>query len=720
MPGRHREPQRNYWDVPNSDNQRPQENNEMFDAAARQSDEHSTFEDDYAMAESASEQGEQADHQASHHRREQAKSRRPWLADPSFVRWAALTVCALVLGASLGWIAFRPGTVVARGVTYQGKSLSGMTEQQVSALVGSQKEGLAKAKIQIHVEGQPDTTTDAASTGLEIDQAETVRKVMSAHRGIGGKLAAVFTTSRLQPVVRLDEEKVADLADELFPDEQDAKEADPKRKQPSNTTPIEVNQFSEARIDIDERTNKLVGVAGRAGPGVLADKLRDQLLDVTEKSLDPAAGLSLRFKPEQLTPRFSKEDADRLAAEAENLIQNPLPIKAGETNGELGTDALRPLIYSRPGAKSLQLVVNADKAQDAAAKAMQSAGTGATEAAFAVVNNAPRFVPGKPGTKCCADGSGTRVGDAILRRPSGQVVLDLAVVNPKFDEAAAAKLGIKEKIAEFTTTHDPPKGRDRVHNIHLIADMVKGQVILPGQTFSVNKFVGPRTTEKGFVKDHSIEDGRIIDTVGGGVSQFATTLFNAAWEAGLDIPVSMPHSIWFKRYPKGRDATLSYPNVDLRIKNPFPEYGVLIWAAYTDRSITISLWSTKYFQKVDAPMFEKGGGTESPYLLACTEVQVKRTVTLPDGTIRTDFNKARYQMKEGVLCNGDQTAVKDENGVIIKEAKPYVPGDPLPPGITTPKSTQTTNAKTTPTAGQTTTTTSKGAPTTPATKPKRT
>ena len=82
----------------------------------------------------------------------------------------------------------------------------------------------------------------------------------------------------------------------------------------------------------------------------------------------------------------------------------------------------------------------------------------------------------------------------------------------------------------FTTYHDA--GGARVTNIHRMADLVRGAVIAPGASFSINDYVGERTAEKGFVGAGAIRDGLHVDEIGGGVSQFATTMFNAAYFAG--------------------------------------------------------------------------------------------------------------------------------------------------------------------------------------------
>ena len=140
----------------------------------------------------------------------------------------------------------------------------------------------------------------------------------------------------------------------------------------------------------------------------------------------------------------------------------------------------------------------------------------------------------------------------------------------------------------------------------------------------MNDTIGKRTAEKGYVPAPVIENGEHTEDYGGGISQYATTLFNAAFFAGLDIPAYKAHSEYISRYPFGREATLAYPSVDLKIKNNTP-YGVVIWPTYTDSSVTIQLWSTQY---------ARGEQTAQNPTSGCGKITTQRTRTFVDG--RTD------------------------------------------------------------------------------------
>lgn len=148
------------------------------------------------------------------------------------------------------------------------------------------------------------------------------------------------------------------------------------------------------------------------------------------------------------------------------------------------------------------------------------------------------------------------------------------------------QLGITEHVTTFTTYYDCCQ--TRVDNIKRMADLVDGYILKPNETFNLNLVVSKRTTENGFDKASTIIGNELIDTVGGGVSQFATTIFNTAYWAGLEIITNSPHSWYFPRYPEGIEATISWPKPDLIFKNN-TETAILIRATYTDTSISLHI-----------------------------------------------------------------------------------------------------------------------------------
>jgi vancomycin resistance protein YoaR len=247
--------------------------------------------------------------------------------------------------------------------------------------------------------------------------------------------------------------------------------------------------------------------------------------------------------------------------------------------------------------------------------------------------------------RCCAEGVAEELYETAAQGHLRIARLDPVPVYDDAGAAAAEELGIRELVGSFTTRH--ACCQSRVENIHRIADIVRGVVIEPGGRFSINEFVGRRTRENGFVAAGVISQGHFTDDVGGGISQFATTTFNAAFFAGLDIPTYQSHSIYISRYPYGREATLSYPAPDLELVNNTP-YGMLLWTSYDDRSITVEIYSTPFFEVEQTGQSRFGWG-------ACTRVETYRSRTDPTGDVIEDTFFATYRPGEGLDCAGNRT-----------------------------------------------------------------
>jgi vancomycin resistance protein YoaR len=177
------------------------------------------------------------------------------------------------------------------------------------------------------------------------------------------------------------------------------------------------------------------------------------------------------------------------------------------------------------------------------------------------------------------------------------VTVDSKVVPPTFTTSDVEALNIKEKISEFVTYF--PYARYRNINQSRAASLINGTILKPGDTFSLNDTVGERGPDNGFVKGIVIGDGAtFVEQYGGAVSQVATTVYNAAFFAGLEDVEHHPHTFYIGRYPLGREATVWWGKLDLRFKNTL-DNGVLIRAWVVKGSDTkrgemhVEMWGTK-------------------------------------------------------------------------------------------------------------------------------
>jgi vancomycin resistance protein YoaR len=181
-----------------------------------------------------------------------------------------------------------------------------------------------------------------------------------------------------------------------------------------------------------------------------------------------------------------------------------------------------------------------------------------------------------------------------------------------------------ELVSHFTTRYPP--GQPRVINIRRAAQLLDRTTLDPGQRFSMNTVLGKRTRARGFVAAPSISGPIHVDSVGGGVSQVATTLYNAAFFAGLRLIAHTPHSFYISRYPPGREATVSWGGPELIFQNDW-EAPLLMRLKTTTTSITIWFYSQKLERRVRS-------ATNPPYNYVRPRTVYVKDPTLAPGTQR--------------------------------------------------------------------------------------
>jgi hypothetical protein len=206
---------------------------------------------------------------------------------------------------------------------------------------------------------------------------------------------------------------------------------------------------------------------------------------------------------------------------------------------------------------------------------------------FEIEGDSISIVPGSSGTRIDETEAALRMANAAFTEERRGVLPLVEAAPPEVTTEDLEALNINHLVAQFTTYYDCCQ--DRVVNIHTIADAVDGAIVRSGETFSLNDHVGPRSPEKGYLPAGTIIAGEVEDTVGGGVSQFATTLYNAVFWGGYEDVEHKPHSYYFSRYPEGVEATLNWRTPDLKFRNN-TDYGILIDTSYTDTSITVRIF----------------------------------------------------------------------------------------------------------------------------------
>ncbi len=204
-----------------------------------------------------------------------------------------------------------------------------------------------------------------------------------------------------------------------------------------------------------------------------------------------------------------------------------------------------------------------------------------------ISNGEVYFIPGRYGTKMNAPAVTEELMTAAQGSKTGPFPLSQGD-EPRLTNEEAEAYGPMGLVSKFTTN---TPGTNRVHNIHLMADTVDEYVVFPGQTFSINEAVGPRTLAKGYLEDCAIINGEVAceghpANIGGGVSQFSTTFYNAVFYGCYEDVQHKPHSLYFKKYPEVIEATMGYPSPDVKFRNN-SDAPVIIRTAYTNSTITV-------------------------------------------------------------------------------------------------------------------------------------
>jgi vancomycin resistance protein YoaR len=221
-----------------------------------------------------------------------------------------------------------------------------------------------------------------------------------------------------------------------------------------------------------------------------------------------------------------------------------------------------------------------------------------SDADWAITSNRIRVIPARPGYALDVPRSATALLQAALvtepQLRSAKLVVETIDADRSTAQAKAMK--ISGLVASYQTFYGGEP--NRIHNVQLVAHLVDRHLIAPGQTFSFNGTTGDRSANKGFLEAPVIINGEVTTGLGGGVCQVSTTVFNAAYEAGLPIVERTNHALYISHYPQGRDATVNYPDVDLKFRNDTGGWLLLrTWVGSS--SLTVALYGTPTHRRVD-------------------------------------------------------------------------------------------------------------------------
>lgn len=504
---------------------------------------------------------------------------RPW---PVRVALGLGVLAAALLIGFVGLVVARMGEALP-GTRVASVDVGGLGEadlrDEVERLVAARRD----TAVPVTAAGQSFEFTPGTE-GYEAEVEGTVRAALEAGRGgflgLGGHVAATFGDEREVtlaggPVEKAITAFVEDVASEV--------------DQPMSPGAVRVNPDSlEVRtwapqrsvsLDVPGATEALLAVVGDADP-------------------EPVE------LPAETSPPPTDDDALADAAErAERAVADSIVLRADRGAITLSPSDIARVLRTEERNGGLDLVAHPGTLTEVVSDQLSNVEGQPRDAGFEVVSGLTtldaqgsvtwsprpanvRVVPSQSGSQWDEAAAAEQVSQ-LLDDGTREAELELEVVPADLTTEEAEALGVDNLIGTFTTYHDCCQ--NRVTNIQRIADIVRGTVVRPGETFSINDHVGQRTRAKGFVADGVIINGELEEEVGGGISQFATTTYNAAFFAGIEIVEHQAHSFYISRYPLGREATLNYGTIDLVLRNT-TDNGIYIHTSYTGESITVSLF----------------------------------------------------------------------------------------------------------------------------------
>jgi vancomycin resistance protein YoaR len=563
---------------------------------------------------------------------------------------------------------------LAEGARVAGVDVGGMAQSEAVALLSARFSGRAGDPV-VFTAGDESFSFAASQLGVEPDWRAAVAAAARAGDGFGPirgfrRLRTRFFGAEVLPRIA-----VSDAALEFALDRV-AREVD---RAPVSAALVRrglrveaVPESSGARLDRDEAAEIIVRTLG---------------------SLDrrTASPLPVALAAPPVTARMLAPAARR----ARIALSGPVTLRrAGRTWRVSRARIAQLLVLPRDGGRKLAVAGPAATAYFAALD--RRVARPALDATFAVSGDVVRVVPSREGTTMNVPRSASALLRAATSRTNRVAGLTIARATPERTTAEAQAMGIDRRLSTYKTFNSGTS--DRITNLRLGVTMLDGTLVPPGGTFSLNQAIGERTVERGFRSAPVIIGTEYAEEVGGGTSQVATTVFNAAWEAGLRITERNPHSLYISRYQLGRDATVYWPSLDLAFVNDterwvlvkgFPEWDGIRVSIYGGESRRVEsspgtreVTGSPPVKRVKDPTLAKGKTVVDSPGTAPSRTSVTRTIYAADGTlIRTETWNTSYKGETRVVRVGTKVKKpgKAPTAPPEQDDAPPAGGDASPP-----------------------------------------
>jgi vancomycin resistance protein YoaR len=455
---------------------------------------------------------------------------------------------------------------VPRGVVVAGQQLGGLphaeAEQRLRAAIAPRT-----ARPVAVAAGEVTSEIDPRAAGLSVDWAGTIDRAGSQPLNPITRVSSFFTHRDVRVATTADDEAVDTALEQLAPVVNRPPVEGTVRFE--GVTPIPVPPADGQDLDLPAARQVLE---------------RDWVNEETVQ-------LPMTVLPPTTTEDDVAKAVDEVATPA---VSGPVTITGEDVTGTISPEVVASaLSFRADDNEGLVPELNKDALIEALNPQMASSEQPGRDASLSFSGGKPSVTPSRDGRGVDYDATLEDLPTVLTKTGDDRKITAVYAAQPaELTTEELNGLGITGVVGEFTTKGFAP---DSGRNIRRAAQQVNGTILKPGETFSLNGTTEPRDASHGYVEAGIIEDGHPSRGVGGGVSQLATTLYNAAYFAGMTDVTHKPHSFYISRYPPGREATVFEGAIDMKFRNDGPT-GVLIQTAWTPTSITVQLYGTKRYE----------------------------------------------------------------------------------------------------------------------------
>ncbi len=438
-----------------------------------------------------------------------------------------------------------------------------------------------------------------------------------------------------------------------------------------------------ARADIPRReaSIRLAGLRpvvhdGRAGRVLDRKQAEAAILGAVARFDRSAVTLTTRTDE----PRVTVEMLEPALQQARTAVSAPVRLDLGRTHYRLPPWRVAAIL-KLPAGGTRELRIKGRRADAYFAGLAAKVNTPARNAEFVVASGGRVLI--KPAVNSRAlDVPRTAEGLlAAALRPARRVAPIVVGTNaPARSTAEAKKMGITGVVSSYTTIYGGDA--NRVHNVQLVSNLIDNTLIAPGRTFSFNGTTGERNAAKGFLEAPVIINGELQTGLGGGVCQVSTTVFNTAYEAGLKIAERTNHALYISHYPQGRDATVNYPDLDLKFVNDTGRW-LLLRTFVGSSSLTVNLYGTPQTRRVESEVapLRTVGSPPVTWRKDPTIAKGRRVVAdAGSSPLSTSATRRVYDAKGNLLYDNTwYSSYRGEKKIVLVGTKPKPKAKPAKP-----------------------------------------